>query len=304
MSNAFPDHWGMRFTPTIHSKPEGPTDPSNTTLPANFTVCITGAGKGLGYHIGLAYARAGAKGLCISSRTQADLDKLAAEIKVVAPRADVLVQTCDTQDEGQVEALAGAVWARWGRCDVVVANAGVISKYVTREGQEGEFLPVGVVEDGDLERVVGTNLLGTWRYVPPFPPPFPPPTLLSRIVDGRPSVAKHFIPHLAATRDGGPRAFVAITSIAAHMRDSAVTPFAYNLSKMGMNRLVEHIAVDHGAQGIQAFAVHPGAVLTPQTERHHETQMGGRWTDCEFFSFHRDSFAWNWCWFDGWNVGC
>ena len=66
------------------------------------------------------------------------------------------------------------------------------------------------------------------------------------------------------------------------MRDSAVTPFTYNLSKMGMNRMVEHMAVDHKDQGIQAFAVHPGAVLTPQTEMHHTTQMGSRWTDCEY----------------------
>lgn len=77
------------------------------------------------------------------------------------------------------------------------------------------------------------------------------------------SVAKHFVPLLSATKDG-PQAFVAITSIAAHMRDSAVTPFAYNLSKLGMNRMVEHIAADHREEGIQAFAVHPGAVLTPR----------------------------------------
>lgn len=33
---------------------------------------------------------------------------------------------------------------------------------------------------------------------------------------------------------------------------------SYNLSKMGMNRLVEHIHRDHGERdGVQAFAVHP-----------------------------------------------
>lgn len=164
MASSFPDHWGMKFTPTIHNKAEGPTDPSSITLPPNFVVCVTGAGKGLGYHIALAYARAGAKGICVSSRTKADLDKLAAEIAQVAPKVEVLVQTCDTMDDGEVEALAQAVWGRWGRCDVVVANAGVISKYVTREDGK-EYLPVGMVEDGDLERVVQTNLMGTWRYV-------------------------------------------------------------------------------------------------------------------------------------------
>ena len=93
-------------------------------------------------------------------------------------------------------------------------------------------------------------------------------------------MAKHFTPLLAKTQDG-PQAFIAITSIAAHMKDSGVTPFSYNLSKIGMVRMVEHMAADHAGEGIQAYAVHPGAVLTPQTERHHETQMGDKWTECE-----------------------
>ena len=162
MADSFPAHWGMKFTPTIHSRAEGPTDPSNISLHSNFVAVVTGAGKGLGYHIALAYARAGAKGVCVSSRTQADLDKLASEIKEVAPAVDVLVQTCDTMKDDQVKTLAAAVWEKWGRVDVVVANAGVISKYVTREDGR-EYLPVGVVEDGDLERVVETNLMGTYR---------------------------------------------------------------------------------------------------------------------------------------------
>lgn len=289
MPDNFPAHWAIHFTPTIHSRAEGPTDPASIALPANFVVCVTGAGKGLGYHIALAYARAGAKGIAVSSRTQSDLDRLAQEIEGLGRGMEVLVQTCDTMKDGQVEGLPGKVWERWGRCDVVVANAGVISSYVTREDGK-EYLPVGVVEDGDMERVVETNLMGTWRYgrlsfFTFFSCDRQASSLLRR--DHRSpltfppySVAKHFLPHLAATPDG-PQAFIAITSVGAHMRDSAVMPFAYNLSKLGMNRMVEHIAVDHKGQGVQAFAVHPGAVLTPQTERHHETQMGETWTDCE-----------------------
>lgn len=170
MADSFPAHWGMKFTPTIHTHPSGPTDPSTIRLPPNFTVCITGAGKGLGYHIALAYARAGASNICISSRTRADLDKLAAEIAQLAPACRVLVQTCDAQVESEVEVLAGRVREGFGgRCDVVVANAGVISGYVTR-GDGKEYLPVGVVEDADFGRVVETNLMGTYRFVLFFPP--------------------------------------------------------------------------------------------------------------------------------------
>jgi NAD(P)-dependent dehydrogenase (short-subunit alcohol dehydrogenase family) len=66
------------------------------------------------------------------------------------------------------------------------------------------------------------------------------------------------------------------------MNRSEMTPIAYNLSKLCMNRLAEHLHADHHAKhGFQAFAVHPGGVFTPQTERHHETQLGKLWSDCE-----------------------
>lgn len=32
--------------------------------------------------------------------------------------------------------------------------------------------------------------------------------------------------------------------------------------------MVENMANDHGKEGLLAYAVHPGAVLTPQTEKH------------------------------------
>ncbi|KAF7187717.1 Short chain dehydrogenase citE [Pseudocercospora fuligena] len=254
MANQFPDYWGMQFTKTIHNKAEGPTDPRNIKLHSDFVVVVTGAGKGLGYHIALSYAIAGAKGIVIASRTKSDLDKLEAEIKQVNPKADVLSQTCDTMKDADVKALAEATRKRFGRLDVVVANAGVISKYITKSDGK-EYMPVGVVEDEDFPRVIETNLMGSWR------------------------VAHNFVPQLEATKNG-PQAFIVITSIASHMNKSEMCPIAYNLSKICMNRLAEHIHQDHyETTGVQAFAVHPGAVFTPQTERHHETQLGQLWTD-------------------------
>ncbi|KAI5364653.1 Putative short-chain dehydrogenase/reductase SDR, NAD(P)-binding domain superfamily [Septoria linicola] len=250
----FPPYWGMNFTPTIHNRAEGPTDPANIKLHANFVVAVTGAGKGLGRQIALSYARAGAKGIVIASRTEADLRSLEAEIKNVNATADVLSQPCDTQSSEHVKALAKATKERFGRLDAVIANAGIISKYITKEDGK-EYMPVGVVEEDDFERVINTNLIGSWR------------------------VANQFVPFLQDTKDGV-QAFVVITSIASHMNKSEMTPIAYNLSKICMNRLAEHIHADHFEKdGIQAFAVHPGAVMTEQTKRHHETQLGQMWTD-------------------------
>jgi NAD(P)-dependent dehydrogenase (short-subunit alcohol dehydrogenase family) len=61
------------------------------------------------------------------------------------------------------------------------------------------------------------------------------------------------------------------SSLASHNSDSAFTSIAYNVSKAACNRLIEHIDSDHGPRtkdGIHAYALHPGAVLTPQTEHH------------------------------------
>jgi NAD(P)-dependent dehydrogenase (short-subunit alcohol dehydrogenase family) len=240
-----PAYLGYTFTPTIHSKAEGLTDPLNNQLPPNYVVVVTGAGKGLGYNIALAYAKAGASGICISSRTQSDLDDLTKELLKINSKVDVQAQICDITSDPDVEKLADDVKAHFGRVDAVIANAGIISKY-----KADGTLPVGI-DDPDFDRVISINLLGSRR------------------------VAKHFIPQLAAATDG-PQVFVVITSLASHSGDSNYCPIAYNVSKLAANRLVEHIHNDHRNEGILAYAVHPGAAVTPQTARH-STVKGDKW---------------------------
>ncbi|KAF2435089.1 NAD(P)-binding protein [Tothia fuscella] len=249
---AYPAHYGSNFCPTTHSKAEGLTDPANNKLPANFVVVVTGAGKGLGYHIALAYAKAGASGISISSRTKKDLDDLSSQLHQINPNLEILAQTCDTTKDEEVQQLASGVQARFGRVDAVIANAGIISKYLQDEDGSNRRLPVGAVEDDDFDRVILINLIGSQK------------------------VAKYFIPLLEATRDG-PQAYVVITSMASQLPHSQFTTMAYNLSKIAVNRMAEHIHNDHNEKdGIQAFAVHPGAVLTPQTELH-STEKGDAW---------------------------
>jgi NAD(P)-dependent dehydrogenase (short-subunit alcohol dehydrogenase family) len=252
-----PAYYGTHFTPTTHTTVPTNIDPNKVQLPKPFVVVVTGAGKGLGYHISLAYAAAGCSGLCISSRTASDLDALEADIKTIEGKGEVevLKSVCDVQDEDSVKEMERGVRERWGRVDVVIANAGVISRYVEREQQEESRkengrsnLPIGLIEDEDWARVLNINLLGTWR------------------------IAKAFMPLLLETEEGA-HTLIASTSLAAHSVDSSLCPVSYNVSKCGVNRLVEHIANDHS--GIQAFALHPGAVLTPQTQGH----KGAMWDD-------------------------
>jgi hypothetical protein len=128
-----------------------------------------GAGKGLGYQIALSYARAGASGIAISSRTLTDLEGLEREIMNVVKEEgkgrgiEVLKTVCDVRSEESVKNLEREIRDKWGRADVVVANAGVISQYIARENAGDSNLPIGIVEDDDWARVLDTNIMGVWR---------------------------------------------------------------------------------------------------------------------------------------------
>ncbi|KAK5047230.1 hypothetical protein LTR84_006752 [Exophiala bonariae] len=262
---SFDPTYGVSFTSTTHSKAEGPTLPENNTS-SNFVVVVTGAGKGLGYNISLAYARAGISGIAISSRTQADLDNLSEELRQVNPKLEILSSITDTTKPEDVKKLAASVKEKWnGRLDVVVANAGIISKYIyDRDEKTGEKknrrLPIGIVEDDDAGRVLDINLKGTWN------------------------TAQEFTPLLTAKENqSSVRAFVVITSLASHFAHSELTTVSYNVSKIAVNRLVEHLWNDHGKEnqyGLQSFSIHPGAVLTPQTEGHNRFE-GDVWDECK-----------------------
>src|SRR6476620_6414829 len=79
---------------------------------------VTGAGRGLGRGCALALADAGAE-VVLVSRTQAELDRLAGEIRGRGGKARTLV--CDVLDAGQVGERIGGL----ARIDVLVNNAGM-----------------------------------------------------------------------------------------------------------------------------------------------------------------------------------
>ena len=83
---------------------------------------VTGAGRGIGRAVALAYAAAGAR-VVVAARTAGDLDSLVAEAAGSGGQA-IAVPT-DVTDETAVEALFRAV-DRLGRLDLVLLNAGGI----------------------------------------------------------------------------------------------------------------------------------------------------------------------------------
>ena len=110
---------------------------------------VTGAGKGIGRAIALAYARAGAA-VCCAGRTAADVITLAGEIRTGGGRA--ISAVVDVTRENQVELMVKSCLEAFGRLDVVVINAGVPA-----EGTS--------VEESDTQRwrqTLDVNLFGAY----------------------------------------------------------------------------------------------------------------------------------------------
>ena len=83
---------------------------------------VTGAGRGIGRSIALAFAQAGAS-VALASRTSSELEAVADEISGAGGRA--LVVPTDAADETQMDALVARTVEELGRLDVMVNNAGV-----------------------------------------------------------------------------------------------------------------------------------------------------------------------------------
>jgi 7-alpha-hydroxysteroid dehydrogenase len=82
---------------------------------------VTGAGKGIGRGIALAFAEAGADVVC-AARTQADIDAVADEVRRRGRRA--LAVRTDVVKTEDLQALVQATLDAFGRVDVLVNNAG------------------------------------------------------------------------------------------------------------------------------------------------------------------------------------
>jgi NADP-dependent 3-hydroxy acid dehydrogenase YdfG len=105
---------------------------------------VTGAGRGIGRAIALAFAEEGAA-VALVARSRADLAGVAAEIRARGGRA-LAVPTDVTQDAA-VESVVENVAGELGRLDVLVTSAGTAS-----------FAPVAESKPGDWDAMLALNL--------------------------------------------------------------------------------------------------------------------------------------------------
>jgi NAD(P)-dependent dehydrogenase (short-subunit alcohol dehydrogenase family) len=110
---------------------------------------VTGAGRGIGKAIALAFAREGAN-LTVVSRTLAEVEQTAREAEVFDVR--VLPLRVDVSRAEDVDIMIDETLRRFGKIDVLVNNAGILG-------------PVGLLVENDVKlwiETVHVNLIGTF----------------------------------------------------------------------------------------------------------------------------------------------
>lgn len=199
---------------------------------AGKTVFITGASRGIGKATAVTFARAGAKAVYITARSEAALEEAQAEVVAANPETQCAYRVCDVTDSDQVKAAVDDCVARFGSLDVADANAGYLDKWMK----------------------IGESDIDSWWWS------------WEVNIKGAYLLVRHAMPHLieSARRHAGQGTSGGHVILLSSIGGQLLMPGAsdYQTSKHAVNRLCEFINVDHGEDGIKCFAIHPGGVPT------------------------------------------
>lgn len=180
---------------------------------------VTGAGSGIGRASAIRLAQAGCRVLVADMNGEA----AAAVCEQIAESGqEAVAQIVDVANAASCEAMAKAALDRWGRVDLLVANAGVQIAGSLLESTEP-----------DWDRIIGVNLKGV-AYS-----------------------CKAVLPIMLRQEQGS---IVIVSSINAVRGKAGMA--IYDMSKAGVLGLTRNLAVEHGASGIRVNAVCPGDTLT------------------------------------------
>jgi meso-butanediol dehydrogenase / (S,S)-butanediol dehydrogenase / diacetyl reductase len=182
-------------------------------------VIITGGARGIGRGIAYELAMEGARVVVADlPSVAADRDETVAEVKHLG--GDAIAADVDVRDYAQCEAMVRAAIDRWGRVDVLVNNAGVIS-----------VAPVVAMTEEQWDQVLDVNLKGTF--------------LCSKAV----------ATHMMAQRSGR---IVNLSSMAGKRGSPGVSH--YCASKWGVLGFTQSLAHEMGPFNVTVNAVCPGEV--------------------------------------------
>jgi NAD(P)-dependent dehydrogenase (short-subunit alcohol dehydrogenase family) len=181
---------------------------------------VTGASRGIGRAAALALAEAGAHVIAVA-RTQGALEELDDEINALGGSATLV--PLDITDFEALDRLGAAIYERWKKLDILVANAGTL----------GVLAPITQVDPKMWDQVIGVNVTANWRLVRSFDP-------------------------LLRASDAGRAIFV--TSGAAHTCKAYWGP--YSISKAALEALARTYAAETATTAIRTMLINPGPLRT------------------------------------------
>lgn len=186
----------------------------------NKVALVTGGSRSIGRAIALGFAREGADMAIIYEKHAVEAEEVVAEIRKVGRRA-IAVQ-CDVADAAQVEAMVQQMLDAFGRVDVLMGNAGMLTRV--------SFLETSL---GDWDRVIDVNLKGQFLV-------------------GQ-AVARQMV-----KQGGGSIIFTA--SVSADMAQKMLTH--YQAAKAGVKMLARGMALELAEYGIRVNCIEPGLIET------------------------------------------
>jgi NAD(P)-dependent dehydrogenase (short-subunit alcohol dehydrogenase family) len=187
---------------------------------SNRIALVTGASRGIGYFTALALAKAGAH-VIACARTVGGLEELDDAIQAAGGSATLV--PFDLSDMNAIDALGASIFERWGKLDILVANAAML----------GVISPVTHVEAKVFDKVMAINVTSTWRLIRSVEP------LLLRSDAGR---------------------AIVLSSAAAHKCRPFWGP--YSASKAAVEALVRTWAAEQEKSHLRINSVDPGATRT------------------------------------------
>jgi NAD(P)-dependent dehydrogenase (short-subunit alcohol dehydrogenase family) len=186
-------------------------------------ILVTGGGRGIGRAVAMACAREGAR-LALCARTAAELDKTVAEIRGLS--AESTGWPCDVSSEEGVAELIAKVKQKFGRIDVLINNAGVMTR--ARAAWE--------LEVAKWDYTIAVNLRGVF--------------LVTRAV----------LPLMIQQKGGS------IINVSSAIGRMAYPNFiAYSTSKHGLEGFTQALAAEVRSLRIRVNSVDPGTVATKLT---------------------------------------
>ncbi|KAK4934356.1 hypothetical protein LTR10_024354 [Elasticomyces elasticus] len=219
------EYAAVNFVPTIHHDTYDRINPSKTDLSGR-NVLITGASRGLGKAMAVSYAKAGVSGIALLARS--DLSAVESEIHEVAQKAGhsspkILRVKADATDRASVEKAAEEIASAFDSIDILVNNAGYLET----------FKPWADTDPDEWWKVFEVNVKGVYL------------------------TTRSFLPLVLKSKE---KTLVMVSSIGGVATRAGAS--GYQTTKTVVLRLNDFLMAEYGQQGLLAYGIHPGGVMT------------------------------------------